>query len=77
LVLEQSGLKLRGTEDVVHLGEEINAQYIQRSDLPISLMRILNPSVPIPTIIEAVVVTTANSEDGSRVLDCTETITNQ
>jgi hypothetical protein len=75
--LEQSGLKLHGTDPIAHMGEEVNAQEIQRSDLPISLTRIVDSAIASPTVLEAVVVTTGNQIAGPGTLQCTETISNQ
>ena len=69
--LEQQGVKLRSVDDIVHLGEEINSQFIQRSDLSLSFMRMIERVWPIPTPL--VIPVEFQTDDG---LSCTETINN-
>ncbi len=69
--LEQQGVKLRSVDDIVHLGEEINSQFIQRSDLSLSFMRMIERVWPIPTPL--VIPVEFQTDDG---LSCTETIIN-
>ena len=69
--LEKQGVKLRSVDDIVHLGEEINSQFIQRSDLSLSFMRMVERQYAIPTPL--VIPVEFQTDNG---LSCTETIIN-
>lgn len=71
LTLSAQGIKLRKVDDIVHLGEEINSQFIQRSDLSMSFMRMVERQYAIPTPL--VIPVEFQTDDG---LSCTETIIN-
>jgi hypothetical protein len=48
--LAAQGIKLRSVDEIVHLGELINSQYISRSDVPLSFVRFVEPVYPVPAI---------------------------
>jgi hypothetical protein len=68
-VLALQGIKLRSADDITHVPELMNAQYIGRSDVPCSFMRMINRIYDVPTIGQASV--SFITDDG---LGCTTTI---
>lgn len=71
-VLSQQGIKMRSADDMVYVPELINSQWIPRSDLHCSFMRMLGRVYPIEQILSASVQVTANTDQGD--MTCTETI---
>jgi hypothetical protein len=45
-----TGIKLRSADEIVHLGEEVNAAMLQRSDLPLSFVRMVERSYAITAV---------------------------
>lgn len=63
------GVKLRSADEIVHLPELVNSQYISRSDVPASFMRMIQRTYAVRNILGAVVTIVTNNGDG-----CTEII---
>jgi hypothetical protein len=67
--LAAQGVKLREAGDILRMPEVINSQFISRSDLPLSFMRMISRDYPVETIASAQVSFVTDSG-----LSCTETI---
>lgn len=69
-LLARSGIKLRGADEITHMPELVNTQYVPRSDVPISFMRMAEHAVPVASILK--VPLEINADNGDRVVCLTE-----
>jgi hypothetical protein len=65
--LSASGVKLRAADAITNVPELVNSQYIPRSDIPCSFMRLVHRTYPIRTIgtVKGVIITENGITDGS------------